>query len=126
MPFQKGNKLGKRWKAGEQHLPALLRDYRHVYTEPEGKDTTEGQKAVREVRKKDPRVFMAGLRQMEKDWTEQLKMVREKEQEAEASVAEGGKEPAAEVPLADEGQVRVQDLIDQVLKEFTDAKVVSG
>jgi hypothetical protein len=120
MPFQKGNKLGKRWQPGELVLiTPLLRDYRHVYTKPEKSDTTESQRLIREVRDKDPKGFMAALERLEKAHTAELRL-------AATKTAAKQQKPSKEAAVEDAGHVRAADIIDQLLAEYKHGKVDQG
>jgi hypothetical protein len=107
MGFQKGNQHGKgQQTSGYRKVPQLLQDMRHVYNTRETEDQTAGHQHCRDWLKQDPKGFLRQMSQLEKAYLAQ----------APTGKAEG-RLPAPEVGFKDEGQERVEELIERLLKE---------
>lgn len=108
-PFQKGQSgnPGGQFKSGaRRRKPSnLLRDMQLVYNQPEGKDRTAGQKALRKLFNDSPKTFLTQMSQLER---------------AFSPSAEGSAKPAppASPEPTDLGAERCIELCERLLDQW--------
>jgi hypothetical protein len=100
----------------------LLRDMRHVYTNPPSEDSTEGHRSLRAMKDKDFQKFLAQMQKLEADHHKKveagkLAVAAKKAAAAKAALEHGKAKVGQTTAFEDVGQENLEDLLQTVLKE---------
>src|SRR5262249_21381520 len=107
-PLEKRHTGGKK---GARRPSRLLRDLRAVYEQDKEKDSSPGQRALRQLFEENPKEFINQLRQAEREYQAQGRAAGSPKQAARPV------EPAAVTEKPDEGTQRALLLAQQILEQ---------
>lgn len=101
---------------GMPKTPALLRTMRKVWKTGEGEDGTEGERRCRQMLTQSPEAFTKQMSELEKAHAARMDKWRAERAKKQEKARE--EEKAATPTQADEGTLRVIELIERLLGEY--------